>query len=59
MILSGAVSIVFGVLMLANPGAGAMAVLWLIGAFAIAYGALLIVLSFKLRKHGTSTPAVA
>jgi len=59
MILSGAVSIVFGVLMLASPGAGAMAVLWLIGAFAIAYGALLIVLSFKLRRHGAATAAAA
>jgi uncharacterized membrane protein HdeD (DUF308 family) len=58
LILSGALSIVFGVLMVANPGAGALAVLWLIGAFAVVYGALLVVLAFKLRKHA-APPAPA
>ena len=32
----------FGILMIANPGAGAMAVLWLIGVFSVAYGAVLV-----------------
>ncbi len=60
LILSGALSIVFGVLMVANPGAGALAVLWLIGAFAVVYGALLVVLAFKLRKHAAPpAPAAA
>jgi uncharacterized membrane protein HdeD (DUF308 family) len=46
--------------MIANPGAGAMAVLWLIGVFSVAYGALLVFLSFKLKKHaGVHTPAAA
>jgi uncharacterized membrane protein HdeD (DUF308 family) len=58
LILSGALSVVFGVLMIASPGAGALAVLWLIGAFAIAYGALLVVLAFKLKKHAVP-PATA
>jgi uncharacterized membrane protein HdeD (DUF308 family) len=58
LILSGALSVVFGVLMIANPGAGAMAVLWVIGAFAVAYGVLLVILAFKLRKHAApSSPA--
>src|SRR5215813_7296269 len=57
LILSGALSIAFGALMIANPGAGALAVLWLIGVFAIAYGALLVVLAFKLRKHAAPIPA--
>ena len=60
LILSGVLSVMFGALMILNPGAGALAVLWLLGAFSVAYGALLVVLSFKLRKHaGTATPAVA
>jgi uncharacterized membrane protein HdeD (DUF308 family) len=59
MILSGALSILFGGLVIANPGAGALAVLWLIGVFAIAYGAMLVVLAFKLRKHGMHAPATA
>jgi uncharacterized membrane protein HdeD (DUF308 family) len=59
MILSGTLSIAFGVLMIANPGAGALAVLWLIGAFAVAHGALLIILAFRLRRHGQAAPAAA
>jgi uncharacterized membrane protein HdeD (DUF308 family) len=59
LILSGALSVAFGVLMIVNPGAGAIAVLWLIGVFAVAYGALLVFLSFKLKKHSAATPAVA
>lgn len=57
LILSGALSVVFGVLLVLNPGAGALAVLWLIGSFAILYGALLVVLSFRLRRH--AAPAAA
>jgi uncharacterized membrane protein HdeD (DUF308 family) len=49
--ISGALSVVFGALMLISPGAGALAVLWMIGAYAIAFGALLIALGFKLRSH--------
>jgi uncharacterized membrane protein HdeD (DUF308 family) len=59
MILAGALSIAFGLLMVVNPGAGAMAVLWLIGVFAIAYGVVLVVLSFKLRRHAAPVPAPA
>jgi len=51
MILSGVLSVVFGVLMIINPGAGAMAVLWVIGVFAIAYGVMLVGLALRLRKH--------
>jgi uncharacterized membrane protein HdeD (DUF308 family) len=47
--LSGVVSIVFGVLMFLQPGAGALAVVWLIGSFAIFFGILLIVLGFRLK----------
>ena len=47
--LSGALSILFGVLMFLQPGAGALAVVWLIGSFAIFFGILLIVLGFKLK----------
>ena len=59
LILSGVLSVVFGIFMIANPGAGAMAVLWIIGVFAIAYGALLVMLSFKLKKHAAPKAAAA
>ena len=51
LIVSGIISVLFGALMIANPGAGAMALLWVIGVFAVAYGALLVILSFKLKQH--------
>jgi uncharacterized membrane protein HdeD (DUF308 family) len=37
-IISGVLSIVFGLLLLANPGAGALALAWLIGAYAVLFG---------------------
>jgi uncharacterized membrane protein HdeD (DUF308 family) len=59
LILSGAISVLFGIVMIVNPGAGAIAVLWLIGLFAVAYGALLVVLAFKLKKHAGPKVAAA
>jgi len=49
LILAGAVSIAFGVLLLTRPGAGALSVLWLIGGYAIASGVILIALAFRAR----------
>jgi uncharacterized membrane protein HdeD (DUF308 family) len=48
--LSGVVTIVFGLLLLRSPTAGALAVLWLIGAYAIAFGVLLIGLGLRLQR---------
>jgi len=47
--LAGVLAILFGVILLFRPGAGALAVLWLIGTFAILLGILMIILSFKLK----------
>ncbi|HQX48177.1 MAG TPA: DUF308 domain-containing protein, partial [Steroidobacteraceae bacterium] len=47
--LSGAVSILFGALVLMNPAAGALAMATLIGAFAIAIGIALILAGFRIR----------
>src|SRR5262249_61229863 len=58
--LSGVVSVIFGVLMFLQPAAGAVAVVWIIGAYAIFFGVLLIVLGFRLKRHtGTGSPAPA
>ena len=55
--LGGITSILFGVLLLLNPGAGALAVLWLIGIYAILFGIILVLLGLKLRGmlHGSAT----
>lgn len=47
--LSGALSILFGVFVILFPGAGGLAVLWLIGFYAIIFGVLFILLAFRLR----------
>ncbi|MGZ4962296.1 MAG: HdeD family acid-resistance protein [Limisphaerales bacterium] len=47
--LVGVCSVVFGLLLIVRPGAGALAVLWWIGTFAIIIGALLIAFAFEVR----------
>ena len=47
--LAGAVSVVLGLWLFAAPGAGAVAVLWWIGAFAIVFGIVEIILGFRLK----------
>ena len=47
--LAGAASIVFGVVLVLFPAAGALSLVWLIGSFAIAFGGLLIILGWRLR----------
>jgi uncharacterized membrane protein HdeD (DUF308 family) len=49
LILSGILAILFGVLMLFQPAAGALAVIWMIATFAIIFGIDLIWLAFKLK----------
>ena len=48
--LTGALSIAFGVILIAKPGAGAVALVWTIGWFAIVFGGLYIALAFRLRQ---------
>jgi uncharacterized membrane protein HdeD (DUF308 family) len=47
--LSGLVSIVFGLFLMVRPGEGALSVLWIIGAYAIVFGLLLIALALRTR----------
>src|SRR6267143_3082093 len=47
--LSGIISILFGAMLLYNPVAGALAVVWLIGAYSVFFGLLLLVFGIKLR----------
>lgn len=61
--LSGAVSILFGILVMARPAVGALAVVFFIGAWAFMLGVTLIALAFKARKFartaGDATPKTA
>ena len=46
---AGLLSILFGIIVLIAPGAGALALLWLIGAWAIVSGVMLVGFAFRLR----------
>ena len=50
LVLNGLLSIVFGALVMAWPGAGALAVVWIIGWYAILAGCLSIGLAFRLKN---------
>lgn len=51
LIMTGGLSILIGILLIANPGAGILAVIVLIGVYAMLFGALLIYLGVKVRSH--------
>ncbi|MGH6823509.1 MAG: HdeD family acid-resistance protein [Methylocella sp.] len=55
--LSGIISIVFGIVLIAAPMFGALVVTWWVGAYATFFGASLLALGFKLRarKAGSGT----
>jgi uncharacterized membrane protein HdeD (DUF308 family) len=50
LILAGIASIIFGVLLFVQPGAGALVLVWWIGSFALVFGILLMILAFKMRN---------
>jgi uncharacterized membrane protein HdeD (DUF308 family) len=51
LILSGIASVALGVFLFLFPGAGVLAVLWWVGAFAIVFGVLEVILAFRLRTE--------
>jgi uncharacterized membrane protein HdeD (DUF308 family) len=53
LILMGLASIVFAVMLLWNPVPGALALVWLIGSYAIVFGILGIFFGFRLRSLRT------
>jgi uncharacterized membrane protein HdeD (DUF308 family) len=57
--LSGLLSVIFGVLLVVLPApAGLLSLVWLIGAYAVATGVLLLILAFRVRSEaGREAPA--
>jgi uncharacterized membrane protein HdeD (DUF308 family) len=49
LVLTGIVSVLFGGALIWSPGAGALSVLWMIGTFALIFGVLFVILSFKVK----------
>jgi len=46
--ITGVLSVLFGILLLASPAAGGLALLWMIGVYAIVFGAMLFCLGLRL-----------
>jgi uncharacterized membrane protein HdeD (DUF308 family) len=51
LILGGVISVLFGFSMLAAPGAGALALVWVIAIYSIITAAIFVALAFRLKKH--------
>jgi uncharacterized membrane protein HdeD (DUF308 family) len=54
LILAGIASVGFGIVVSLFPAAGALVLVWWIGAYALVFGVLLMILAFKLRKASSS-----
>jgi uncharacterized membrane protein HdeD (DUF308 family) len=61
MVLAGAASVVYGVLLVVAPMIGALVLTWWFGAYALVFGVALLILAFRLkaRNDERSRPAVA
>jgi len=51
LIINGVLSIAFGAILMVQPGAGALAVAWMIAWYAIFFGCLYVALAFRLRQY--------
>jgi uncharacterized membrane protein HdeD (DUF308 family) len=47
---SGVVSALFGIILVAQPAAGLLTLLWLVGVFAVVFGVIVVVWAFRLRN---------
>jgi uncharacterized membrane protein HdeD (DUF308 family) len=50
MLAAGIVSVLFGIVLLASPGAALITLLWLVGVYAIVFGVIIVVWAVRLRR---------
>lgn len=50
LILTGALSLLFGIVLVAMPDVGAVALVWVIGTYAFVFGVMMLVLALRLRS---------
>ena len=51
LIVGGILSVLFGVLLAVLPGVGILSLIWLIGAYAVAFGVQLLIAAFRLGER--------
>lgn len=59
LVAGGVLSVLFGLALLAQPGAGALVLVWLIASWAILFGILTIAFALRLRSHKGHAHATA
>jgi len=59
LILSGVVSVLFGIIVLIAPGAGALGLIWAIAAYSIVFGISFVALALRLKNHKHASTAAA
>ena len=59
LILNGALTTLFGILMILLPLAGLLSLIWLLGAYSVFFGALLLAVALRLRARWRATEAAA
>jgi uncharacterized membrane protein HdeD (DUF308 family) len=57
LVLSGALSLVFGILLVISPIAGALVIALWVGAYALIFGVIMVALGLRLRSWGRSVMA--
>jgi uncharacterized membrane protein HdeD (DUF308 family) len=50
MLAGGIVSVIFGIVLVTQPGAGLITLLWLVGIFSIVFGVIMVVWALRLRR---------
>src|SRR5213080_2632950 len=59
LILSGVISVLFGLIVLIAPGAGALGLIWAIAAYSIVFGISFVALALRLKNHKHASTAAA
>lgn len=59
LVLAGVASLIFGILLVVNPAAGLLTIVWLTGAYALTFGVILLGLALRLRIHSASRRAAS
>lgn len=54
LIVSGILSVVFGIVLVVYPGSGALSLIWLIGTYALLFGIMTLALALRLRSARSS-----
>jgi uncharacterized membrane protein HdeD (DUF308 family) len=58
LVLGGIASVIFGILLVVSPFTGAVVLTWWMGAWAVVFGAFLVVAAFRLRSQRGNQPSV-